>query len=99
MRFIARNSIIRASLLCSATINFFNFVFWALFVLYASRELHVRPGLLGAILGARDRRVIGSVITGRVGRRIRIGPATCSVPAVHRTAAGAAGRRPHRKSC
>jgi MFS family permease len=76
MRFIARNSIIRASLLCSATINFFNFVFWALLVLYASRELHVRPGLLGAILGAAAiGGVIGSVITGRVGRRIGIGPA------------------------
>jgi predicted MFS family arabinose efflux permease len=65
-----------ASLLATSTINFFNFVFFALFILYATRSLHVEPGLLGVVLGAGAvGGVIGSIITGRVGRRIGIGPA------------------------
>src|SRR5207249_11539220 len=60
----------------SATINFFNFAFFALFILYATRSLHIRPGVLGAVLGAASvGGVIGSVVTGRIGRRIGIGPA------------------------
>ena len=51
-RFILGSGIVRASLPSVATINFFNFMFFALFVLYATRALHIRPGLLGLILGA-----------------------------------------------
>jgi MFS family permease len=74
-RYILGTSWIRASLLATATINLFNFVFHALFILYAVRSLHVRPGTLGLVLGAGAvGGVIGSVITGRLGRRIGIGP-------------------------
>ena len=52
MRYIWGSPIVRAKLLSTATINFFNFVFWALFILYATRELDVRPGVLGLVLGA-----------------------------------------------
>jgi len=63
-------------LLATATINLFNFVFHALFILYAVRSLHVRPGTLGLVLGAAAvGGVIGSTITGRLGRWIGIGPA------------------------
>jgi predicted MFS family arabinose efflux permease len=63
-------------LLATATINFFNFVFWALFILYATRALGVRPGALGLVLGAASvGGVIGSVVTGRISRRIGVGPA------------------------
>jgi MFS family permease len=76
LRFINRSSVIRSSLLATATINFFNFVFWALFVLYATRELDVAPGTLGLILGAGAvGGLVGSVVTGRISRRIGIGPA------------------------
>src|ERR671935_230055 len=72
-RFIARTSIMRASLLATATINFFNFVFFALFILYATRSLHVRPGTLGFVLGAGAvGGLIGSAVTGRLGRRIGV---------------------------
>jgi MFS family permease len=75
-QFIRRTPAIWASLLATSTINFFNFVFFALFILYATRSLHVQPGLLGVVLGAGAvGGVIGSIITGRVGRRIGIGPA------------------------
>jgi MFS family permease len=76
MRYLWHSPIIRASLLATATINFFNFVFWALFMLFAVRELDVRPGLLGLVLGAASvGGVLGSIVTGRISRRIGIGPA------------------------
>jgi predicted MFS family arabinose efflux permease len=74
--YIRRSPIIRASLLATATINFFNFVFWALFFLYATKTLDVRPGLLGLVLGAASvGGVLGSIVTGRISRRIGVGPA------------------------
>jgi MFS family permease len=76
LRFILASPVIRASLIATATVNFFNFIFWALFVLYATRELDVAPGTLGLILGAGAiGGVVGSVVTGRISRRIGIGPA------------------------
>jgi MFS family permease len=76
IRYIWHSPIVRASLLCTATINFFNFVFWALFILYATRTLGVRPGVLGLVLGAASiGGVIGSLVTGRLSRRIGVGPA------------------------
>jgi MFS family permease len=76
IRFVLGNSTMRASLLATATINLFNFIFWALFILYAVRSLHVRAGTLGLVLGAGAvGGVIGSIVTTRLGRRIGIGPA------------------------
>ncbi len=76
LRFIFGSPIVRAALAATATVNFFNFVFWALFVLYATRELDVPAGTLGLILGAGAvGGVIGSILTGRISRRIGIGPA------------------------
>ena len=75
VRFVWGNSAMRASLLATATINLFNFIFWALFILYVVRSLHVQPGTLGLVLGAAAvGSVIGSLITTRLGRRIGIGP-------------------------
>jgi MFS family permease len=75
-QFIMRSAIVRAALGATATVNFFNYAFSALFVLYATRVLGVQPGLLGAVLGAGAvGAVLGSTITGRLGRRLGIGPA------------------------
>jgi MFS family permease len=50
-------------------------MFSALFVLYATRVLSVQPAMLGAVLGAGAvGAVLGSGITGRLARRIGIGP-------------------------
>jgi MFS family permease len=74
LRYIFGSPIMRASLAAVATINFFNFVFWALFLLYATRTLHVAPGVLGAVLGAASvGGVLGSLATARIERRIGIG--------------------------
>jgi MFS family permease len=76
IRYIRNSPIVRASLLATATINFFNFIFWALFILYASRVLEARPSLLGLVLGAASiGGVIGSLIAGRLSRTIGVGPA------------------------
>jgi MFS family permease len=76
IRYIRNSPIVRASLLATATINFFNFIFWALFILYATRVLEVRPSLLGLVLGAASiGGVIGSLIAGRLSRTIGVGPA------------------------
>jgi MFS family permease len=76
IRYVLRNPTMRASLLSTATINFFNFVFWALFVLYAVKSLGVSAGTLGLVLGAGAvGGLIGSMVTNRLSRRIGIGPA------------------------
>ena len=66
----------RADLLGVATINFFNFVFFALFLLYASRYLHVAPATIGVVLGvAAGGTLVASALTGRIARAIGVGPA------------------------
>jgi predicted MFS family arabinose efflux permease len=76
VRYMWGSPIIRASLLATATINFFNFVFWALFILFVTKTLGVTPGVLGLVLGAASiGGVLGSLVTGRISRRIGIGPA------------------------
>jgi MFS family permease len=76
VRFIWRTPTLRASLLATAWINFFNFVFFALFILYATRSLGVGAATLGLVLGAGAAGgLIGAVLTGRLSRRIGIGPA------------------------
>jgi MFS family permease len=76
LRFIARSPIVRASLIGVAIINLFDMMFLALFTLYAVRTLHVRPGLLGAILGAGAvGGVLGAIVTKRIAARIGVGKA------------------------
>jgi MFS family permease len=76
VRWIRGNPIIRAELLGVATLNLFNFMFFALFLLYATRELGVRPATLGIVLGAASvGTLLGSFVTARVSRRFGVGPA------------------------
>ena len=76
LRFILVDPIMRPTLLAVATINLFNLAFSALFILYATVELGVSPGVLGLALGmGAVGGVIGAVIASRVGRRIGLGPA------------------------
>ena len=75
VRYIVTSSVMRSSLLATATINLFNFVFHALFILYAVRSLGVRPATLGIVLGAGAvGGLIGSLVTSRLGRTLGIGP-------------------------
>src|SRR6516165_8199150 len=75
-RFIARSPIVRASLAAVAIINLFSLMFLALFTLYAVRVLHVRPGVLGLVLGAGAvGGVLGSLLTKRIAARVGVGMA------------------------
>jgi MFS family permease len=74
-RWIRGNAIIRAELLGVATLNLFNFIFAALVLLYATRSLHIHPGVLGAVLGAASiGTIFGSIVTARLARRFGVGP-------------------------
>jgi MFS family permease len=76
LSFMVHDAIIRPTLLSVATVNLFNFGFSALVVLYATRDLGVAPGLLGAVLGAGAiGAVIGAASAAAIGRRIGLGPA------------------------
>jgi predicted MFS family arabinose efflux permease len=76
LRFVLRDELIRPGLGCVATINLFNFVFWAIFVLFATKELGVSPGVLGLALGAGAvGGIVGALVAVRLERLIGIGPA------------------------
>ncbi|HEY0697650.1 MAG TPA: MFS transporter, partial [Micromonospora sp.] len=76
VRYVARSAVLRAILLGTTTLNLFNYMFAALFVLYVTTELDVPPGLLGLIIGAGAfGGLLGAAVTGPVSRRIGIGPA------------------------
>ncbi len=76
VRWIRHNAIIRAELLGVATLNLFNFMFFALFMLYAVRYLHIGAATIGIVLGAASiGAVSGSFVTARISRRIGVGPA------------------------
>jgi MFS family permease len=73
-RFIAGSGIVRASLISAATINLFTLMFNSLYLLYAVRVLHVRPGVLGVLLGvAALGGLLGAVVTKRIAARIGAG--------------------------
>ena len=76
LRFIGHNPIFRPSLTAVATLNFFNYAFHALFVLYAIRTLGIGAGTLGLVLGAGAvGGICGAVAAGRIGRAIGVGRA------------------------
>ncbi|MFF5076989.1 MFS transporter [Actinoplanes sp. NPDC000266] len=74
--FVARSAILRAALLGATTLNLFNYIFAALFVLYVTTSLHISPGTLGLIIGIGSiGGLLGAALAGPLSRRIGIGPA------------------------
>ena len=75
MRFVLGDDLIRADLGCAATVNLFNFVFHAIFILYATKELGVAPGTLGIALGiGAVGGILGALVAPPLERAIGIGP-------------------------
>ncbi len=75
-RHLFGDALLRGSLFCTSTINFFNFFLAAIFVLFATRELGLSAATIGIVLGvAAVGALVGAVIAPRVGRRIGIGRA------------------------
>jgi len=75
-RFIARTPLIRAALLASATLNLFNTGFYALLVLYATRDLGMGAGAIGLALAIGGfGSLLGALVVRRLSNRIGLGPA------------------------
>ncbi|HEX9416914.1 MAG TPA: MFS transporter [Gaiellaceae bacterium] len=75
-RHLLGDSLLRASLLCTSTVNFFNFFLLAIFVLYASRTLGLSAGTIGVVLGVGAfGALVGAITAPRIGRRLGIGRA------------------------
>lgn len=75
-RHLLSDPLMRGSLLCTSTVNFFNFFLLPIFVLFAIRTLGLSAGTIGVVLGvAAVGALIGAVVAPRVGRRLGIGRA------------------------
>jgi MFS family permease len=75
LAYIRRSVSLRSMLAASTTLNLFNYMFSALFILYASASLHMSPGMLGVIIGgASIGALIGAAATGRLAARFGAGP-------------------------
>lgn len=73
--FVVRHPVLRASLGCAATVNFFTFVAGSgLVVLFASRNLGLTAGLIGVAFGiGATGSLLGAVIAPKVSRRLGVG--------------------------
>ncbi|GAB7037548.1 MULTISPECIES: MFS transporter [Catenuloplanes] len=75
LRFIARSAVLRSLLLGVTVLNLFNYVYHALFILYATTALGLSAGQLGVLIGvASIGGVLGATVTGPLIRRIGVGP-------------------------
>jgi len=74
LRFIRRSPIVRALLTGVAVINFFYWMFIALFMLYAVNVLKVHAGVLGVVIGASAvGALLGSMLSKRLETRLGVG--------------------------
>ncbi|HXF30194.1 MAG TPA: MFS transporter [Solirubrobacterales bacterium] len=75
-RFIRRTPLLQVSLLGTATFNLFNTAFWALLVLFATRELGLGSGAIGIALGVGALgSILGTACARRLNARIGLGKA------------------------
>jgi MFS family permease len=75
-RFLAGSELLRPILVTCATLNFFSFAVVALYTLYATRSLGVRPSELGLVLGLGSiGGLVGAAVTARIVRRVGVGAA------------------------
>jgi predicted MFS family arabinose efflux permease len=76
IRFVRRTPLLQAALLGTATFNLFNTAFWALIVLFATRELGLGSGAIGIALGVGAvGSILGSACAKRLNARIGLGNA------------------------
>ena len=74
IRVIADSPFLRASLGCSATMNFFMFAAQALMILFASQQLGLSAGFIGLALGlGAIGGLIGAAVAGQVTRLLGVG--------------------------
>jgi MFS family permease len=73
-RYIARSGLVGGSLAAVAIVNCFYLMFNALYLLYAVRVLHIRPGVVGVLVGAAALgTLLGAAVAKRAANRIGAG--------------------------
>jgi predicted MFS family arabinose efflux permease len=74
LRFLGTAPTLRSILLGTTTLNLFNYMFAALYVLYIVTELGITPAMLGVVIGAGAiGALVGAATTTRIARRLGIG--------------------------
>jgi MFS family permease len=74
--YIARRPLLRATLACATTVNFFTFIAnTSLLVLFATRVLRLSSGAIGLALGlGATGAVLGAVVAPKIARVVGVGP-------------------------
>jgi MFS family permease len=76
LRWVAGNPHLRAIAGCTATFNFFNTLLFAIFILYAGRQLHLSAVEVGAVFGVGSLgSVAGALYAGRLQKQLGVGRA------------------------
>ena len=74
IRILMHHPLLRGSVGCAATVNFFTFMIQAVYVLYASRTLGLSAGIIGITLGVGAvGALVGALAAPRMGRRLGLG--------------------------
>ncbi len=87
LRFVVGQPLVRAIVGCSGTLNCFGFIQFTVYVLYATRDLHLTPAQLGLVYAcAGPGALLGALLSARAVRRWGLGHtllvgATCQVVA------------------
>jgi MFS family permease len=76
VRFVARHGLLRPVAVCTAILNLFSMMGFAVVVLFAVRDLHMRAGVIGVALTVGNVGFLaGAPLASRIGRRLGVGPA------------------------
>ncbi len=90
LQWIVGNRHLRAITACTGSSNFFGSMLWAIFVLYAVRDLHLSSIEVGAVFAVGSLgSIVGALVVNRLQKAIGIGPAII-LPAVIFSMAGLA---------
>jgi hypothetical protein len=84
LRFVLATPLLRANVVADGAFNFFTSVFWAVYLLYATRELEAPPAVIGAafaLSGAGG--LVGAAVAARTARRFGIGPTVLAAALVN----------------
>ena len=75
LRYVLRHPLLRPIAFCTASSNFFNAMYGAIFILFMVRGLHLRPGVVGLVFAVGNVGfLIGALASGWFVRRIKLGP-------------------------
>ncbi|WP_214413207.1 MFS transporter [Sphaerisporangium fuscum] len=76
LRYLLASPVLRARTLSGAVLNFSYTAYFTLLFLFAARELHLSPGMIGFAIGAGAvGALVGAVVAPRLSGRMGVGPA------------------------